>query len=210
MPGCGGSSLTKNGYLERLANRRAKHDLRQLVIFGLVLGWGLLLIGAAKFFFTVGAIATLWLVAMAAGVVILGVAVIAPTLLRPLERGWMAVGTKIGHLILSAILLVVYFTSFAAIGAYMRRTRGLHPFYAWSSADFSGHEGWVPKELSSLPIDVNDQKRATIFQLVRVMNYFVRHGKMIYIPTLIVLLTLGILLFFLQTSALAPFIYTLF
>jgi hypothetical protein len=202
--------LIRNSYLERLANRRARHDIRQLMIFGLVLGWGLLLIGAAKFFFSVGAIDTLWLVAMVAGAVILGVAVVAPTLLRPLERAWMAVGTKIGHLIFSAILMVVYFTSFVAIGAYMRRTRGLHPFYAWSSSDFSGHEGWVPKELSSLPIDVTDQKRATIFQLVRVVNYFFRHGKMIYIPTLILLLTLGILLFFLQTSALAPFIYTLF
>jgi hypothetical protein len=208
--GSGGSSLTKNGYLERLADRRTRHELRRLVIFGIVLGWGLIFIGAAKFLFTVGAIDPLWLAAMTLGFLMLGMAVVAPTLLAPLERAWMAVGTRIGHFVLSAFLLVIYFTSFTAIGAWMRRTRGMHPFYAWSTTELPGHEGWVSKDLSSLPVDLGQEHRATLFQFVRVLNYFARHGKMIYIPTLILLLSLGILLFFLQTSALAPFIYTLF
>ncbi|MGK7877227.1 MAG: DUF5989 family protein [Xenococcaceae cyanobacterium] len=43
-----------------------------------------------------------------------------------------------------------------------------------------------------------------------VIAYFIRSGNYIFIPALIFLLIFGLLMFFVQSTGIAPFIYTLF
>jgi hypothetical protein len=43
-----------------------------------------------------------------------------------------------------------------------------------------------------------------------ILTFFARQGHYLFLPTLVVLIALGMVLFFVKTSALAPFIYTLF
>jgi hypothetical protein len=45
---------------------------------------------------------------------------------------------------------------------------------------------------------------------VNVLQFFARRGHYVFLPTLLILLALSVVLFFVKSSALAPFIYTLF
>ena len=47
-------------------------------------------------------------------------------------------------------------------------------------------------------------------RFLTVLQFFARRGHYIFLPTLVVLLALGLVLFFVKSSVLAPFIYTLF
>ena len=42
------------------------------------------------------------------------------------------------------------------------------------------------------------------------IGYFVRNGHFMLLPVVVFLLVAGLVLYFVKTSALAPFIYTLF
>lgn len=48
-----------------------------------------------------------------------------------------------------------------------------------------------------------------MLQLAWVVVYFIRNKHYLLIPVLVLLLVLGLIMFFVKASALAPFIYTL-
>jgi hypothetical protein len=199
-----------SGYLDRLAARREHRALERQIVFGMGFGWGLLILGVVKYFLVVGAWDPLWQVLGAIGVVLLAISIVAPALIAPIERAWMGVAQHIGKLVFSAILVVVYFLVFFPVGAMIRWRRGSTPFYAWEQRLDEKPEGWAPKVSTVIGGDPRRATRPMIFQLVSVLAYFGKNGSYIYLPALTVLLALGLLLFFAQTSSLAPFIYTLF
>ena len=47
-------------------------------------------------------------------------------------------------------------------------------------------------------------------QIFVVVGYFIRNGHFVLVPVVVFLLLAGLVLFFVKSSALAPFIYTLF
>jgi hypothetical protein len=53
-------------------------------------------------------------------------------------------------------------------------------------------------------------RQGLLFQPLGVLVFFARRGHYLFIPVLVFLLILGLVMFFAQTSSLAPFIYTLF
>ena len=92
------------------------------------------------------------------------------------------------------------------------RLRGADPFYAWTGEAPAVTQGWVPKSV------VDDRRSASSeaamrplsSQLFVVIGYFLRNGHFVLVPVVVFLLLAGLVLFFVKSSALAPFIYTLF
>ena len=81
----------------------------------------------------------------------------------------------------------------------------------WDKAQPAGGlEGWHPKEVA-FEVQVGRRGKPSLARrFLTVLQFFARRGHYIFLPTLIVLLALGVVLFFVKSSALAPFIYTLF
>jgi hypothetical protein len=203
--------LTKEtGYLRRLAARREHNTLKRQIVFAMGLGWGLMIFGAVKYFLVVGAYDRVWQIVGGLGAVLLAVSIVAPQLVAPVERVWMRVAESIGKVVFSTILVFVYFLVISPVGALLRWRRGSDPFYAWDQRLGEKPEGWAPKVSTALDRGERTAKRPMVYQLVSVLAYFGKSRSYVFIPALTVLLALGLLLFFAQTSSLAPFIYTLF
>jgi hypothetical protein len=198
-------------YLARRGLRAASRRLTQLLVLGYGIGTLLLALGLYNLLFAAGARAPAWQVVALAGALAMLVTLVAPFAWEVPERGIRRFGNWLGHALMTAILVLVYGLFFWPVGALIRALRGADPVYQWRTTPPAGMEGWRRKEL---PFDVAGASGAGASAgrvgFFAVLVFFTRRGYYLLIPALVVLVSLGIALFFLQTSALAPFIYTLF
>jgi hypothetical protein len=211
--GCGGSILTERevGFLVSRGWREESRELTQQLVLGYGIGFLLIGSGAYKYFMSVGAWDAFWKAAMWAGGLAVLATLIMPSIWRTPEALIRKVGNWIGHRVFSAILAVLYFVGIWPVGAFLRATKGSHPIYLWNDQHPAVMEGWTQKRLPyDVPADGSGRTSRRRSSLFTVLSFFVRRGYFIFVPILLILVSLGIALFFLQTSALAPFIYTLF
>ncbi|MBL1216274.1 MAG: hypothetical protein D8M59_02130 [Planctomycetes bacterium] len=200
-------------YLARLEVRRLKDDTKRYIVFGLGVGWIITLFSFFQYRFVPFVYEPLWLVLTGIGISVIATAVIIPSLLHWLERVWMAAARHIGKTIFTILLLAVFYILIAPVGLLWRVMKGTAPFYSWATASPPADmEGWtkkiVPVELEAG--EAGGEKRALLTQPARVLAYFVRQGHYLLLPTMVIIIILGMLMFFVHTSTLAPFIYTLF
>ncbi|MCX7099264.1 MAG: DUF5989 family protein [Methylococcales bacterium] len=205
--------VNKGSFLARKQARAASRELTQMLVLGLGIGFIALGLGCYKYFLVQDANNTLWyFIAWFGGFAILAT-LIYPFIWFGVEQVLRKLGNWLGHKLMTAILVVVYYAFFWPVGALLRATQGTHPIYGWDGQITPNMQGWHNKEL---PADIaaavaqrGSSKKRQI-GLFKVLVFFARRGHYFLIPVLIVLVSIGIALFFLQTSVLAPFIYTLF
>lgn len=190
--------------------RREGLEVRRLIVFGLSVGWLLALVGGFLFFCVPSRLDPLWGALMLAGFVHLGLAVALPQALVWSEGAWMAVARWQGWLIMSALLSVVYFVLIWPASCFSRRrTRG---FAAWESGAPVTRTCWEP--MDALQLDKgsreNVRSRSLPVLLAGVIGFFFHRGDYLLVLIVMLLVVLGLLLYFVESSALAPFIYTLF
>lgn len=197
-------------YLQRRAARLAFEALKREIVFGIVISTMLLAVGAWRYFIVVGANDTLWKGIAICGALGLIAAVVFPALWKGPEQLLAAVMRKLGGFLLGALLALVYVLLIAPVGWLVRRMKGLDPIYAWNGAAPAGMEGWHGKEVLYETNLGQAGKPNLLRRLLGVLRFFADRGHYVFLPVLILLIALGLVLFFVQTSALAPFIYTLF
>lgn len=207
--------MTKDSssFLIRRGLRTASRELTQMLVLGFGIGFIALGLGSYKYFIVADAWDNLWkAVAWFGGAAVL-VTLIAPFVWYWPEQMIRRFGNWAGHRLMNVILVIIYYAFFWPVGSLMRATKGTHPIYEWERAASEQMEGWRTKEL---PPDVagahanSHQGKLNRVGFFSVLVFFGRRGHFILIPVLLALVSIGIALFFLQTSALAPFIYTLF
>jgi hypothetical protein len=184
--------------------------IRQFIAYGLVMGWILTLVAGFLFFCVPSRLDPLWCSLLIIGLVHLVAAVVVPQALAWPERAWMTVARWQGWLVMTTLLTIVYFTLIWPAG-YMSRRR-THGFVAWDDQPPSSTTVWEPidlEETDSASV-AGSRYRSLPLLLAGVIAFFFRRGNYILLPILILLIVLGLVLYFVQSSALAPFIYTLF
>jgi len=205
------SSLRPRGaYLRELALRREAAAVRQQTVYGLVTGWVLTLVGGFVFFCVPSRVDWLWGAMLSLGILHLLAAVVLPQLLAWPERLWISLARWQGWLVMNALLTVVYFTLIWPAGCFSRRrTRG---FVSWDEQPPPGNTAWQPIDAveSQESNEAATHRRSLPMLLVGVIAFFIRRGNYLVVPIIILLLVLGLVLYFVESSALAPFIYTLF
>src|SRR6185295_10524361 len=92
---------------------------RQLRSFGLIVGGGFAVVALAPAVFR-GHSPRLW--ALAVALLLAAAALIAPSVLRPIFRGWMWIGELLGWVNTRIILLLVYYGVIVPIGGLLRMT----------------------------------------------------------------------------------------
>jgi hypothetical protein len=203
---------TPSNYLGRLRERTAFLALKRQIVLGLVGGWLLMLLGGFRHLYVVTAREATSFTLLGLGAALFAVGLVWPQGLSVVERGIRAATSWIGKGILLAFLSLTYFLIITPVGVVWRALRGADPFYAWTAEAPSGMQGWVPKSV------VDDRRSASSeaamrplsSQLFVVIGYFLRNGHFVLVPVVVFLLLAGLVLFFVKSSALAPFIYTLF
>lgn len=201
-----------SSYLTRLRERTAWLALKRQIVLGLVGGWLLLLLGGFRLLYAVNARQATSIALLSAGGVLFALGLLWPQGLAGFERGIRAATGWIGKTILMAFLSLTYFVVITPVGLVWRAVRGTHPFYAWTTDPPAAMEGWVPKPVVDDARDASSEAgmRRLATQPFFVIGYFVRNGHFMLLPVVVFLLVAGLVLYFVKTSALAPFIYTLF
>ncbi len=197
-----------SSYMKRLNVRRERAALKNNVIFGLTIGWVLTLMGAFKTYILLeSGVSQLMLVA---GVAFLGTTLVAPGLMIYPHKVMKGIATFVGTNLFKGILCVVYFLTILPAGLIYQKKNNHEPFYSWAAGNAPKIEGWTEKIASDENGKSSEYSLPGWLQPLSVVIYFARNSQLLFLPCLIVLLMLGLIGVFVQSSALAPFIYTLF
>ncbi len=199
----------RSGYLRDLALRREAMAIRRQIVYGLAMGWFLLLVPGFVYFCVPSRFDPLWGALIVLGAIHLGAAVVLPQALYWPERIWMKIARWQGWLVMSALLTVIYFALIWPAGYLSRRrTRG---FASWASHPTDSKSAWQAVEVAEAEAGSNAAGyRSLPVVLASVVGFFFRRGDYVLVLVVILLVVLGLALYFVQSSALAPFIYTLF
>ncbi|WP_072695989.1 DUF5989 family protein [Desulfovibrio litoralis] len=199
-------------FLIRRQWRKNSQELTQQIVMGYGFGFLFLIWGTFKYFLSLESLDILWAIVACIGVLFILCTFIIPSALKPVEHGLRAVGNMVGNKIMTVLLAIIYYLLITPVGLLIQRFKGKDPIYEWNETP-SKMNGWVKK---TLPQDIENLMKTHGQVKIRktgffsVLTFFVKTGKIIFIPVLLILISLGLLLFFLQTSVIAPFIYTLF
>jgi hypothetical protein len=190
------------------ADRQLVERIRHCTALGQVLGAICAVYGAYGYFAGMdhsdGFYITFWVL----GSALLLAAIAYPLCLDSATRAVRNLTGKIGHFIFNALLTILYYLVLTPIGRLTGKASPALPFAAWDSPEKAVSYGWRDKTTRTLVQESGEAHIGNIFY--QILRYFVQHGRWFLIPLIIVLLFLGLILFFAQTSVLAPFIYTLF
>jgi hypothetical protein len=200
----------RSTYMHRLALRREAAEIRQQTAYGLVMGWILVLVAGFVFFCVSSRVDWLWRLLMIVGGLHLVSAVTLPQVLAWPERAWISIARWQGWLVMALLLTVAYFALIWPASYFVRRrTRG---FVSWDNQPTKAATAWQAIDLAEADKSpaAGGHYRSLPLLLVSVIAFFFRRGNYVLVPIVILLLLLGVVLYFVQSSALAPFIYTLF
>lgn len=221
--------LRRSPYLSQLAERREREEVRQLTSFGLTMGWLFTLLGGFCWFCVISQIDWFWRALMTSGLLLLVLGTVLPQALAGPHRLWMGLAHLQGRLVMTVLLTVVYFVMIVPLGWYQRRRQGGgQPFYRWDTTQPAPTQPAPTQPAQNLPAGTTawetlspsessptttrrqtGRTRSLISLLAETLSFFAQRGHYLLLPVLLFLLLLGLILFFVQTSALAPFIYTI-
>lgn len=200
-------------YVVQREAREENREIRRLVTFGLLLGWIMFLVAGFVWHAVPSTVDAFWAGVAVFGLMFLVTAVAVPQLLIWPERMWMALANVMGRVVMTLVLSVIYIGWFWPVGVLQRSRRGTHPFHSWADGQNPVAAGWDTLQLNDDEWTASDGKRSTrslIAQLFGILGFFARRGQWAMMPILVLLLVIGLVLFFVSTSALAPFVYTIF
>lgn len=190
-------------HLERHRERQSGAQFRRQVTFGLALGWILVLVGGAYAFFVPFSLGGLWTTVFAVGVALLMTSMLRPTAMEPVERLFRNLTQPIGNFIFKSVLTIVYYLVITPAGRLMGSGE---QFYNWQSPEQAPQEtAWVERGVPQTRVGPSGAPLG-----YRVLAAFVSRSNAAMLPAVLILVLGGLLMFFLETSAFAPFIYTLF
>lgn len=203
--------MTKLSYLQRLKQRQQLARLKEQIIFGLTLGWLITLISGFHYFFAINQNDSLWQMLLYIGLGLMAITIILPSSIVIFQTPLRKATEKIGETIFSLILITSYFLLILPIGILFKKQQKNTSFHTWQSRFSYQVEGW--RKLNQVNLEprlLEDKKRSLVLQVAWIIAYFVRNKHYLFIPILVLLLVLGLIMFFIKASAFAPFIYTLF
>lgn len=199
----------RSNYRHDLVLRREAAAIREQTVYGLVLGWVLTLIGGFIYCCVPSQIDWLWLALLVAGLLHLAAAVVLPQLLAWPERIWIAIARWQGLLVMTVLLTGVYYVLIWPAGRLSRRR--IHGFCQWEDEPPAGPTAWQPLAAATTEDSIERSGRRSLpLLLLSTIGFFVRRGNYVVVAILVLLMVLGLALYFVQSSPLAPFIYTLF
>ena len=201
---------SKYKYLQNLEARRSRKLQKTNIVFAQVLGWALSLLAGFRYFIL---LEDAWLLPLIIGNALLFIGVAAPNMVQGLRINLESIASLVSTFLLQALLAIVYFLVVCPAGMLMQIRRGRAPFYSWEAASApldSEFEGWTPKKCSDERQLLLNKNKLGSNHIVQLFAYLFSNGDLLIMPSLLVIICLGLVSIFIQSTPLAPMIYTLF
>jgi hypothetical protein len=184
--------------------------LRRRVLFGYLMGGLLMGVAGVFLLFVTPARDGLWTMVFWAGAALAACALVVPDALAWPDRAWTALAQAMGRVVFAGMLIGVYFAVVTPLGFLRRLLHGTRPFAWWVASPPADAEGWTEKRLPLDTAIAPARRRGIARQALGVVLFLGRRRQWLLLPALILLLVLGMTLFFVQGSVLAPLVYTIF
>lgn len=193
-------------YMKKRKLRLDERRVKDSSLFGLMLGTILIMISLLRWIMTYSNMSYFWEVSGVIGFFLFIAGALVPQCITWFYKGMRYVGNKIGNVIFSVLLFMVYGLLVIPISFLMRNRKKNYSYALWDD-EYKGEDTscffpWKEKK----KVEARGI-RGVSYELIQ---YFILNGKIIFIPVVIILLMIGIILFFVSSSVFAPFIYTLF
>lgn len=193
----------------RLKRREACRRQKAQAVFGIAGGFLLFLLFGFRALYVAEASSWPNGGASAAGVLLFLTGLAKPASLDTLLTWLQRIGNRLGGMLMTAFLTAIYFLLITPVGCFYRKLRGSHPFYSWDETPpESGTEGWTAKSIAETETVEGSQWKWTA--PLRLVTFIVRRKNFFLLPVLLILVVLGMAMFFVQSTGIAPLIYTLF
>ncbi len=202
--------MKKNNYLSQLKKRQLEASLRRNVIFGQTLGWVMSLYGAYRYFISFDE-AFLFLLLAGNLLLLLGLGI--PQSLETLVNFTQRCGSFVRSLLLKALLVLVYILFISPLAYYRKLASGKKTyFYCWhpDNAYQQKISGWTAKQSLDEACLVGKKATLSSSHLAQIFRHFVSNSDLLLMPVLLVILSIGLLAVIIESTPLAPMIYTLF
>ena len=191
--GSGRWSLTDE-YIRRVEKRQRRKKTLSFYVFGLGFGHILLLWSLFGWLNTPSS----WLdIVFVAGMVSAGIIIICTFLLPELQRVVSLLFQKMGTLLFWLLLSVVYILCFVPANIWKKRKNA--QVVPEPKTSFVNHTKTITRSSNNKAIHI-----------LNIVNFFISERMYYILPAIVILILLGLFLAFLQTSVVAPLIYTFF
>ena len=193
-------------YMKKRKLRIDEKKVEDSSLFGLMSVIILILISFLRWIVTYSNMAYLWEISGAIGILLFMAGALVPQSITWFYNGMRCIGNKLGNIIFSVLLFIVYGIFVVPISFIMKNRKNNYSYILWDD-EYKGEENscfspWKEKK----KVEAKGI-RGVSFGLIQ---YMILNRKFIFIPVVVVLLMIGIVLFFVSSSVFAPFIYTLF
>lgn len=198
-----------NNYLSNLKERRLEKEVKDCAAFGIILGGILFIINGWFYWFTPKGDNPIlpYLMAISALMFICGV--IIPQILYYPQKLLTSVGNFI-FLIFFKILLLATYILIILPSSLIYKRKNTSPFYSWKDTMNIQVGEWTEKVFNYSNEKCYKYSNTKIFQYLNVVKFFIDKKQWVLIPILIALLIFGLIFTFIQSSLIAPLIYTIF
>jgi len=196
-------------YLTKKKRSDAVEEEKNRIIFGLMGGIILIAFGALNWLSATG----LWEIACvclaALGLLLVMLAVVVPAFLKYPYKAFRFFGNTAGKVVFAVVLAVLYFVFILPVGLILRRKREAQGYFTWKN---------TPPKPQSLFVAVTQtdgsatkKRKASYLGITyQLFSVFAGNRKYILIPVVIILVIVGLVLFFVSSNVMTAFIYTLF
>ncbi len=201
-------------YLEKHNQKKRKQALKNYSCLFIVLGGIFIFLGSWNYYLSLSRFDILWQAMISAGILLAPLAVVCPAILEAPYKAFSLLTQRVGSLIFALLISIIYFVVISPFGALIRHRKSVTTFYDWNGKDVdSNNIIWRDKPLQEQKFDIKlsgQKKRNFNLTLFYVLAFFLNKRHWLIIPSIVILMVIGIVFFFIQSSALAPLIYTLF
>lgn len=183
---------------------------KDMGLFGIVGGVVLFGVGGLNYLNNTGIVGTIWFVVASIGFALIALGLIVPDILVRPYNVLLGITSVIGNTIFRVLLLFVYYILIVPFGMITKKKREQYGYLSWDNDENltlinTSFDEWDESEAQN-----KRKSNGMLTVFINVIGMMIERKQIFMIPAIIVLVILGLLLFFASSTVLAPFIYTLF
>lgn len=194
-------------YIRNLNRLHFEKKQRDNIVFGQLGGLILVLLGVVRWYADANnEYRLLHLFVISSGIILIALGFLLPDAVSPVYKIFSYIGNKIGSIVFALVLSFIYFFVVAPISYFVKKRQNEYLLMKWED-EYPGSEEYGFTSWNPIGGIVHNSFAGSIF---RIIGIFAGSGQAIIIPVVLLLVILGVILFFVSSSVMAPFIYTLF
>lgn len=190
-----------NEYINHVKHRKNKNEYKNICFFGYGFGTFTSLLFSLKYFMNVDNLYydRFYIMGIICGGVILILTVFSPFLLKYPQKIVNGCINILFHILFDLLLTIIYLICITPIGFFLQFKK---------QGDYHKTTNFVDKkDILDSNLTISHNK---FYQLCQIIQMFLKGGYFLLLPSIIIIIIIGLLFLFLQSNVVAPFIYSLF